>query len=117
MSGEELQTDEASLPEKTFSDPRALGLIVFQKFHSELPELGEEPGDRAMARLLLEAINLLPDFEARPGDKPHILLLQRLNMPHAKEIPLNIQAHIDALKTIWRDYLDSVERENGQNLD
>ena len=102
------------------SDPRGLALVVFQKFHRELPRLDENPSDRTLRELIIDAINLLPEFDARKAERrSHIYLKRRSdstpNVPDSSSDPeerlVNIQATIDCLRTLWSDFRQERERE------
>lgn len=73
----------------------------------------EEPADRDLRRIILEAINLLPDFEAAPGKRDNLIHIRSTLDADTEKIPedeLNIQYTIDALRTLWRDYHEYVEK-------
>lgn len=72
-----------------------------------------EPADRDLRRIILEAINLLPDFEAAPGKRDHLIHIRSTRSSGSEKISedeLNIQYTIDALRTLWRDYHEFLEK-------
>ncbi len=97
------------------SDARALALVVFQKIHRDLPAMGEEPSDRLLRGLILDAVNLLPEYNGRPDDeKPNrsnFIRVRKSDEKPEQEIVLNIQGTLDSLRTVWREYQRQSEPE------
>ena len=84
------------------ADSRALALILFQKFHKDLPDLKDDPSERVLGEVIVDAINLLPDYVARPGNKKNLIQVRQLG--DGSELTLNIQEFIDSLQTLWNEY-------------
>ena len=91
-------------PGSSTSDPRGLALVLFQKFHRELPTLDEMPSDRTLREMILEAVNLLPDYAARKAPKQSNLLITAQGAQGSAEALVNVQDTIDCLRTLWEEY-------------
>jgi hypothetical protein len=85
------------------TDPRSLAFIVFQKLRQEATSApDEELTESGAMRIFLDAINLMPDYEATTGARENVLLIQREGV----EFQLNIQDAMDSLIVVWNDYQD-----------
>ena len=97
------------------SDPRAQALTLFHKIHKSLPGLEEEPSDQTIIELLMNAINLLPEYTAEPGDKKGVILIRHIKDDPLHEVPLNIQHSVDSFKTVWKEYQNQLDKTLSKN--
>jgi len=93
------------------ADIRAESLIIFQKLHRDLASLGDDFSDKKIMNLFLEAINLLPDYSARPSEEPDVVLVKRLDDPGGEEHRVNLRERTDSLRMVWAEYLAHSEPE------
>ena len=84
-------------------------LILFQMLSRGLSSLEEELTEIAARDLIVAAINLLPDYQARPANHPAKILVKELAGAH-REQEIEFQNAVDSLKIIWQDYQHRIER-------
>ncbi len=96
-------------------ESRAFALVVYHALRKELASLGEDELDDHQAReMILNAVNLLPGYEARPLSQkeaeqsgrmfaPHLILIEKSD-DKGDPVQLNIQDAVDSLRIIWRDF-------------
>ena len=92
------------------TDPRAQVLVLFQKLSKELSTLNEQATLKRAADLIVNALQILPDFSVEKTEKEGEILIRKLDTNDAP-VKLNIQDAADGLITLWREYQDAVDRE------
>lgn len=68
-----------------------------------------EMEEKEAARLIREAIDLLPDFKAEPGEKINQLLLTRVS-DRNPPVVFDIQDAIDSLMIVWKDFQNLIHK-------
>ncbi|HMU82115.1 MAG TPA: hypothetical protein PKE49_07550 [Leptospiraceae bacterium] len=92
------------------SDPRSLSLVLFHALSGKLRRYDELTPSQARA-LLLESLELLPDFDVHKTTVPHVV---RVTTREGKSFDFNIQDFADSLVMLHRDYNRLVERMEDQ---
>ena len=94
-------------------DPRALALILFHALRKELEGIDEEQlDDRRLSAMIIRAVNLLPELEAIPTDRPADIIVETITGDNrVSRVRMNIRDAMDSLRVVWRDYLRLVRRE------
>lgn len=86
------------------SNPTHLAFIIFHKLHQGLPRLGEDLSENRLRELILEAINLLPDYTAFPTETENRIVVRNTRSKKPFDVVLDIQHSIDSLRTILLEY-------------
>jgi len=82
------------------TDPRSLSLALSHALARKI-RLYEELNPEMARTLLLEALNLLPDYTVEETDRPHIV---RISTTTGPSFPFNIQDAVDSLIILHKDY-------------
>lgn len=107
-------SDASAKPEPILgkSESRALAIILFNKIHKELTSSEDELTERRAARIIQDALNLLPGYRSEPGSKTSILKIVREESGREEQTcEMNIQDAIDSLMVVWKEYLSLADPE------
>ncbi len=89
------------------NDKRALSLILFKKLTHDLKEFDDDMTEKTAARLIAEAVSLIPGFTVTRGEKAGIIYIKKEDSAGSDDprgTPVNIQDAIDSLIIVWEDY-------------